>query len=38
LWVVGDLLAWVGHPAAALNAMRGGVAAAMCRGTSAIED
>lgn len=36
--VVGELLDWVGHPAAALNAMRESVAAALARGTSAIED
>jgi rifampin ADP-ribosylating transferase len=36
--VVGEVLDWVGHPAAALNAMRESVAAAMSRGTSAIED
>jgi rifampin ADP-ribosylating transferase len=36
--VVGELLAWVGHSPAALNAMREGVAAAMGRGTSAIVD
>ena len=36
--VVGELLDWVGHPPAALNAMREGVAAAMRRGTSAIID
>jgi rifampin ADP-ribosylating transferase len=36
--VVGELLDWVGHPAAALNAMRERVAAAMSRGASAIED
>ncbi|HEY5201501.1 MAG TPA: NAD(+)--rifampin ADP-ribosyltransferase [Acidothermaceae bacterium] len=36
--VVGELLDWVGHPAAALNAMRESVAVALARGTSAIED
>jgi rifampin ADP-ribosylating transferase len=36
--VVGELLDWVGHPAAALNAMRESVAAAMRLGTSAIID
>jgi rifampin ADP-ribosylating transferase len=36
--VVGELLEWVGHPAAALTAMREGVAAAMSRGTNAIVD
>src|SRR5512144_3098259 len=36
--VVGELLDWVGHPPAALDAMREGVAAAMGRGTSAIDD
>jgi rifampin ADP-ribosylating transferase len=36
--VVGELLDWVGHPAAALNAMRESVAAAMRRDTSAIID
>ena len=35
---VGELLDWVGHPAAALNAMRESVAVALARGTSAIED
>jgi rifampin ADP-ribosylating transferase len=36
--VVGELVDWVGHPPAALDAMREGVAAAMARGTSAILD
>ena len=36
--VVGELLDWVGHPPAALDAMRESVAAAMRRGTSAIID
>jgi rifampin ADP-ribosylating transferase len=36
--VVGELLDWVGHPAAALNAMRERVAAAMSQGTSPIVD
>ena len=36
--VVGELLEWVGHPPEALQAMRERVAAAMARGTSAIED
>jgi rifampin ADP-ribosylating transferase len=36
--VVDELLDWVGHPPAALNAMREGVAAAMGRGSSAIVD
>ena len=36
--VVGELLDWVGHTPAALNAMREHVAAAISRGTSAIED
>ena len=36
--VVGELLDWVGHPAAVLSAMRERVAAALSRGTSAIED
>jgi len=36
--VVGELLDWVGHPSAALQAMREGVAAAISRGSSAIED
>ncbi|HZV26267.1 MAG TPA: NAD(+)--rifampin ADP-ribosyltransferase [Acidothermaceae bacterium] len=36
--VVGELLDWVGHPDVVLNAMRERVAAAMARGTSAIED
>ena len=38
LRVVGELLDWVGHPAAALTAMREGVVGAMSRGTRAIED
>jgi rifampin ADP-ribosylating transferase len=36
--VVGELLDWVGHPPAALTAMREGVAAATHRGSSAIVD
>ena len=36
--VVGELVPWVGHPPAALIAMREGVAAALRRGTSAIDD
>jgi rifampin ADP-ribosylating transferase len=36
--VVGELVPWVGHPPAALTAMREGVAAALRRGTSAIDD
>jgi rifampin ADP-ribosylating transferase len=36
--VVGEMSDWVGHPAAALHAMREHIAAAMSRGTSAIED
>jgi rifampin ADP-ribosylating transferase len=36
--VVGEMLDWVGHPPAALNAMRHRVLAAMSRGTSAIDD
>jgi len=36
--VVGELLDWVGHPPAALTAMRDAVAAAMSRGSSAIND
>jgi rifampin ADP-ribosylating transferase len=36
--VVGELLDWVGHPVAALDAMRDSFAAAVARGTSAIED
>ena len=36
--VVGEVLDWVGHPAEAVNAMRENVAAALARGTSAIED
>jgi len=36
--VVGELLDWVGHPTAALNAMRESVAAAMRRGSNAIVD
>ncbi len=36
--VVGELLEWVGHPPAALDAMRAGVAAALARGASAIDD
>lgn len=38
LRVVGELLEWVGRSAAALQAMREGVAAAMSRGTSSILD
>lgn len=36
--VVGEVQEWVGHPPAALTAMRDGVAAALRRGSSAIED
>lgn len=36
--VVGEVLDWVGHPVTALQAMREAVAAAMSRGSSAIED
>lgn len=36
--VVGELVDWVGHPAAVLDAMREGVAAAMAKGAGAIED
>jgi rifampin ADP-ribosylating transferase len=36
--VVGELLDWVGHPHAALQAMREHVAAALSRGTGAILD
>ena len=36
--VVGEVVEWVGHPAATLNAMRERVVAAMARGASAIED
>jgi rifampin ADP-ribosylating transferase len=36
--VVGEIADWVGHPAEALATMRAGVAAAMSRGGSAIED
>src|SRR5579859_1239300 len=36
--VVGELADWVGHPAAVLDAMREGVAAAMAKGAGAIED
>jgi rifampin ADP-ribosylating transferase len=36
--VVGELADWVGHPAAVLDAMREGVAAAMTKGAGAIED
>ena len=38
LRVVGEVLDWVGHPPAALGAMREGVAAAQRRGASAIDD
>src|SRR6478736_1290068 len=38
LRVVGELSEWVGHPPAALAAMREGVAAAMRRGAGAIDD
>ena len=38
LRIVGELLGWVGHPPAAVNAMRENVAAAMGKGTSAIDD
>ena len=38
LRIVGELLGWVGHPPAAVNAMRENVAAAMGRGSSAIDD
>ena len=38
LRIVGELLDWVGHPPAAVSAMRENVAAAMGRGTSAIDD
>ena len=38
LRIVGELLDWVGHPPAAVNAMRENVAAAMGKGTSAIDD
>jgi rifampin ADP-ribosylating transferase len=36
--VVGEVLDWIGHSPAALSAMREGVAAAMSRGASAIDD
>jgi rifampin ADP-ribosylating transferase len=36
--VVGEVVNWVGHSPAALDAMRAGVAAAQRRGSSAIED
>jgi rifampin ADP-ribosylating transferase len=36
--VVGEVLDWVGHSPAALDAMRAGVAAALRRGSGAIED
>jgi rifampin ADP-ribosylating transferase len=36
--VVGELVDWVGHPAATLDAMRERVAAALTRGASAIQD
>jgi rifampin ADP-ribosylating transferase len=36
--VIGEVLDWVGHPPAALSAMREGVAAAKRRGASAIDD
>ena len=36
--VIGEVLDWVGHPPAALDAMRERVAAALRRGASAIED
>ena len=38
LRIVGELLDWVGHRPAAVNAMRENVAAAMGKGTSAIDD
>jgi rifampin ADP-ribosylating transferase len=38
LRIVGELLDWVGHPPAAVNAMRENVAAALGRGPSAIDD
>lgn len=38
LRVVGEVLDWVGHTPEALAAMRAGVAAALARGSSAIED
>lgn len=36
--VVGEIAEWVGHAPEALAAMRAGVAAAMSRGSAAIED
>lgn len=36
--VVGELVDWIGHPAATLDSMRERVAAALAQGTSAIED